>query len=390
MIVLKKIKRFIKKNLLKFQDSHKNRQVTVVEKSFQEYSKMPLKSDIVGRFKYFSSDVKDKRQRISLVFEEIISLWKEKLNFPCQTEQSVKRKLDDVIKKYESLRKKGKADLLQQEIFDVTNKNGIWLSSEDKRLYELQLQTIGRIGYTTSKLAEKNTIHPSILQKISNQPSTSKGISSVCESSSKETERSSPELEENDEEFHTDDYESSEEEYNMTKRPRKYSSCKMATNLVIYNKVSINKASNVVKKMSEEGVKVPTPSQSGIHKSLYKEAKKYKEILIKELRKENWSLHFDGKNIDKWEYQVVVLKNERSEIKLCALQLVDGKSTTIFDALVNSIDEFQLWNSIKMIVTDTTNVDTGKKWCCCKTAENFSGKRIFNTSICCMPTTHLR
>ena len=99
MIVLKKIKRFIKKNLLKFQDSHKNRQVTVVEKSFQEYSKMPLKSDIVGRFKYFSSDVKDKRQRISLVFEEIISLWKEKLNFPCQTEQSVKRKLNDVIKK---------------------------------------------------------------------------------------------------------------------------------------------------------------------------------------------------------------------------------------------------------------------------------------------------
>ena len=85
----------------------------------------------------------------------------------------------------------------------------------------------------------------------------------------------------------------------MTKRPRKYSSCKMTTNLVIYNKVSINKASNIVKKMSEEGVKVPTPSQSGIHKSLYKEAKKYKEILIKELRKENWSLHFDGKNIDK-------------------------------------------------------------------------------------------
>ena len=58
---VEKNKEIYKKNLLKFQDSHKNRQVTVVEKSFQEYSKMPLKSDIVGRFKYFSSDLKDKK-----------------------------------------------------------------------------------------------------------------------------------------------------------------------------------------------------------------------------------------------------------------------------------------------------------------------------------------
>lgn len=44
-----------------------------------------------------------------------------------------------------------------------------------------------------------------------------------------------------------------------------------------------------------------------------------------------------------------------------ALKLIDGKSITIFNAIADIIDEFKLWNSIKMIVTDTTNVNTGKK-----------------------------
>ena len=34
---------------------------------------------------------------------------------------------------------------------------------------------------------------------------------------------------------------------------------------------------------------------------------------------ENWSLHFDGKHIEENEYQVVVLKNERTQVKLDAL-----------------------------------------------------------------------
>ena len=62
-----------------------------------------------------------------------------------------------------SSEKKGDPDLIQKEIFDVTDKNGIWLTSEDKRLHELQVQSKGKIGYATSKLAQKNSIHPSVL-----------------------------------------------------------------------------------------------------------------------------------------------------------------------------------------------------------------------------------
>ena len=40
--------------------------------------------------------------------------------------------------------------------------------------------------------------------------------------------------------------------------------------------------------------------------------------------------------------------------------LKDGKSESIFEALRELLNEFDLWGSIKMIVTDTTNVNTGK------------------------------
>ena len=263
---------------MKFQDSHKSRKFPVLETSFQEYSKMPLKSDIVSRFKYLSTDVKAKKQRIDLISEEVISLWKEQLNFPCLTEQSVKRKINDVIEKYESLRKKGNADLLQKEIFDITNQNGIWLSSEDKRFYEFQLQSKGEIGYATSKLAGKKTIHPSILKKLSSQPSASTSFSSFTESSKIERDSSSSELEESDEQFEIDN-EITDEEYNkLKKRPKKYNSCNIATQLVVSAKVSTKKASNIGKILSSEGIHVPAPSQSGIYKALFKEAKKLKKL----------------------------------------------------------------------------------------------------------------
>ena len=76
---------------------------------------------------------------------------------------------------------------------------------------------------------------------------------------------------------------------------------------------------------------------------------------------ENWSLHFDRKHIEENEYQVVMLKNERTEVKLDALLLKDGKDDTIAEAITKIIDEYNLWNEIKMITADTTSVNTGKK-----------------------------
>ena len=40
--------------------------------------------------------------------------------------------------------------------------------------------------------------------------------------------------------------------------------------------------------------------------------------------------------------------------------LTDGKSCTIYEGIKEVLDEYDLWGSIKMIVSDTTNVNTEK------------------------------
>ena len=65
------------------------------------------------------------------------------------------------------------------------------------------------------------------------------------------------------------------------------------------------------------------------------------------------SLHCDGKRLDDNEYQVVVLKNERTEVKLDALRLQDGKAQTITDGKSPMLPEYNLWSAVKMIIADT-------------------------------------
>ncbi|CAI9716102.1 Hypothetical predicted protein [Octopus vulgaris] len=81
----------------------------------------------------------------------------------------------------------------------------------------------------------------------------------------------------------------------------------------------------------------------------------------KTLHLENWPLQFDGKRIDDQEYQVLVLKNEQREVKLEALQLRNGKTDTDVKGITAVLDEYNLWNCVKMIVADTSNVNTGKR-----------------------------
>ena len=97
---------------------------------------------------------------------------------------------------------------------------------------------------------------------------------------------------------------------------------------------------------SSDGIEIPTPCQSGIHKAIYKRAAQLKEHLVSTLYLEKWSLHFDDKRIEGFEYQAVVLKNDKKELKLAALKLNDGKTGTIAEALRDVLDEFRLWKSI--------------------------------------------
>ena len=76
---------------------------------------------------------------------------------------------------------------------------------------------------------------------------------------------------------------------------------------------------------------------------------------------ENWSLHFDRKRINHQEYQVLVLKNEQREVKLQALDLPDGKAGTVVKGITAVLDEYNFWKSIKIIVLDTTSVNTGSR-----------------------------
>ena len=71
-------------------------------------------------------------------------------------------------------------------------------------------------------------------------------------------------------------------------------------------------------------------------------------------------MHFDGKTIQKKEYQVVVLKNANREIRLAIVELANGKGKTIFDGIKAMFDEYDLWSSIKITVSDTTAANTGK------------------------------
>ena len=125
--------------------------------------------------------------------------------------------------------------------------------------------------------------------------------------------------------------------------------------------MSTNKASKIFKHLTDGGLAIPLPSQSAIYKATFKEAVKLKEQMKEDLQMENWSLHFDGKHIEENEYQVVVLNNERTEVKSDALRLKDGKADAIAQAITKVIDEYNLWNARKMITADTTSVNTGKK-----------------------------
>jgi len=91
--------------------------------------------------------------------------------------QSVKRKVTSIITKYHKFQEKptAKTEESFSNLFDGTKLDGIWLCLEDKNLYYVQLQSKGGVGYTTEKLAHKETIHPSKRRKITDtKPITSK------------------------------------------------------------------------------------------------------------------------------------------------------------------------------------------------------------------------
>lgn len=131
-----------------------------------------------------------------------------------------------------------------------------------------------------------------------------------------------------------------------------------AVNLVTQVHVSTKKAAKICKHLAESGVNISTPPQAGTYKAVMKSAERQEIFYLETLQNEFWCIHFDGEKIDDKEIQVIVLKNECKEIKLAVLVLDNGKALTLFNGIKEVLNKFNLWNSIKMIVCDTTSVNT--------------------------------
>ncbi|XP_073847047.1 uncharacterized protein [Musca autumnalis] len=140
-------------------------------------------------------------------------------------------------------------------------------------------------------------------------------------------------------------------------------SIKPSVALVTEVKVSTRKAAKICQKLANTGVNIYTPSQAAIYKAVKRSSEQREELYRNTLKDQDWCLHFDGKKMCKKEVQVIVIKNELVEIKLAVLVLENGRSTTIFNGIKDTLTKFNLWSSIKMVICDTTSINTGNKNC---------------------------
>ena len=334
---------------MQFQSHSSRSHVPVEEDSLANRSRMPLKQHIVGRYQFLGKSVKGRKDRVAQLSSEVMQLWREKLNFPNISEQAVRSKLEKVLLLYDKGVRRGQFQSLA-ELFDITKVNGEWLNADDKKLYHIQIQSKGKVGYSTGKAASKYTIHPSKRRCT---------VASSQVLSNPDLQRSDSDSEEDIiEEYSNEDENESDGNYAPT---RKHNKSGIATRLVTGTHISTRKSAKICKQLSSEGIDIPAPSQQGIHKALFRKAGEMKKNFIDTLHQQTWSLHFDGKRIDGTEYQAVVIRNETREIKLSTLKLSDGKAETIAEGLKGVLDEFHLWGAISMIIADTTSVNTGRK-----------------------------
>ena len=105
---------------------------------------------------------------------------------------------------------------------------------------------------------------------------------------------------------------------------------------------------------------MPVPSQSGIWKRVIREEQEVKMKIVEKLQsRDPYCLQFDGKRVQV-EYEVVLLKNATTEIKLSVLKCESGSAKAIHKELHQLINEYNAWENIRMIICDTTAVNTGR------------------------------
>ena len=337
-------------NLVPFEKSIRRRgKIPIITDSLLNYCRIPKETIIIGRFNALAQESKSRKDRFRIIAQEVMKLWM-KLNFPAITEKSVKRKIETLISRHDNfIKHPNDKDELKffSTIFDITNNSGKWLSLEDKTLYRKQVESEGRLGYTTTKLVP---LHPAKITKASSSQSFQSFYEFDCNSSTVES---------------IDNDGTCDEMYEppipMKPVKRKCFSTANAVSLVKNTNLSTKKASNVCQQLSNDGIDLPTPSQSGIYRACLKESENMKCRMKETLNKEEWALHFDGKSMKGKERQVLVLKNEKREVRLTVLPLENSRACSIVSGIVETLNFFDLWSAIKLIICDTTAVNTGKR-----------------------------
>ena len=176
-----------------------------------------------------------------MIAEELKNLLKS-LNFSIESHQQVQFKRRSVIDLYEKYRKR-KSEQMEKELkglFDITKVDGNWLCLEDKKLYIMQIQTSGRVGYSTRKESDLNSIHPSKQKFIQSQPSTSGSHSTP---SSCEINEENDVISDSIDNKSDDDFKPVEEKFS------KYSSAASAVRLVSKQTLSTKQAAIVCKSL---------------------------------------------------------------------------------------------------------------------------------------------
>ena len=93
------------------------------------------------------------------------------------------------------------------------------------------------------------------------------------------------------------------------------------------------------------------PSQAGVWKRVMSEEQKMKSKTFQKLQnKDPYCLYYDGKRLKGEEYQVVLLKNMTTEIKLGIVKCENGSAKAIHKELHQIIDEYNAWENIVMIM----------------------------------------
>ena len=122
-------------------DATKRRDIPIIE-TLDGFTRLPRKKDIVGRYHTLLVTVKERKDRMAMITDELTVLW-EKFSFPILAKQTVMSKVVKLIEDNDKnrRRKRDSFEVELENIFDVTEGN--WLCQEDKELYKLQVNLQG-------------------------------------------------------------------------------------------------------------------------------------------------------------------------------------------------------------------------------------------------------